>query len=247
MSTIAIIQARMGSSRLPGKVLLDIAGATLLERTAQRAARIPGVDQVVIATTDVALDDAIGGFCRERDWPCFRGSEPDVLDRYTRAARAFGAELVIRVTSDCPFLCVSEAGRLLAFHKERDADYSHNITVWGSGMPLGTGVEVFTRAALEASWSDGREPHHREHVDEYIYEHPERFRIEMITAPPELHRPEMRLTVDTEADLELVREIYRRLGEPGQGDVVALRDVIALLDAEPALLELNRDVVQKRY
>jgi spore coat polysaccharide biosynthesis protein SpsF (cytidylyltransferase family) len=198
------------------------------------------VDHTVVATSDLAQDDAIGELCVERGWLCFRGSEDDVLDRYYRAALAHEATHVVRVTADCPFLCAAESDRVIAHHLGTNADYSHNITVWGSGMPLGTGTEIFTLATLERSWREGREPHHREHVDEYVGDHPELFRIERVEAPPELRRPELRLTVDEPEDLELTRELYARLAEPFD-----LADVIRLLDASPELGELNRHVVQK--
>jgi spore coat polysaccharide biosynthesis protein SpsF len=226
---------------------MDLEGQSLLERVVERAQQIGGVDEVMVATTTGARDESIVDLCRKRRWKCYRGSEQDVLCRYVRAARIAGAEHVVRITADCPLICVSEAGRLLVHHHEHRADYSHNITVWGSGLPLGTGVEVFRRDALETSAREGLEPHHREHVDEYVYEHPERFRIEFITASSSLRRPEYRLTVDTLDDLELMREIYRRLEASRDGGLIRLIDVIALLDAEPELLEINRHVAQKRY
>ena len=226
---------------------MEVEGQPLLERVVERARRIDGVDEVMVATTPSAGDESIVDLCRRRGWTCYRGSEQDVLDRYVQAARIARAEHVVRITADCPLVCVSEAGRLLVHHHELRADYSHNITVWGSGLPLGTGVEVFTRHALEISWREGLEPHHREHVDEYVYEHPERFRIESTTASPGLRRPDYRLTVDTLDDLVLMREVHRRLGASKDGGMIRLIDVIALLDAEPALLEINQHVAQKRY
>lgn len=243
MSVVAIIQARVGSTRLHGKVLEPVANEPMLAHVFTRSRAIQGVDDVVVATTTRSEDDAIVDLCRDRRWPCFRGSEDDVLDRYFQAGVSVGAEHVVRITADCPLICPLEGARVVQRHRETGADYTHNITVWGSGMPLGTGVEVFTMQSLETSWQDGLEPHHREHVDEYVGEHPERFRIERVVAPPRLHRPELRLTVDTREDLALVREIYRSLYRAER--VFPLDDVIALVDANPKLLELNRRVVQK--
>jgi spore coat polysaccharide biosynthesis protein SpsF len=243
LSIVAVIQARMGSTRLPGKVLLDVSGEPLLFHVVARAEAMRQVDAVVVATSSLARDDAIEGLCQDRGWACFRGDEEDVLDRYYRAAQWATAEHVVRVTSDCPLVCVEEADRVIERHLEARSDYAHNITVWGGQTPLGTGVEIFTFDALEVSWREGQEPHHREHVDEYVGEHPERFHIEVVVASPALRRPELRLTVDTPDDLELVREIYRRLYHPGQ--VIPLAEVVSLLDANPRLTELNRHVVQK--
>jgi spore coat polysaccharide biosynthesis protein SpsF len=245
MSVAAIIQARMGSTRLPGKALCELAGEPMLAHVVRRAMTINHVDRVLVATTTAPVDDPIEVLCRSRGWFCFRGSEDDVLDRYYQAARSVDAAHVVRITSDCPLVCVDETGRLIAHHLASGADYTHNVTVWGSGMPLGTGSEVFTFESLAASWREGTAPHHREHVDEYVYEHPERFHIRMVTAPVRKRRPELRLTVDTPEDLELMRAIYGQLHRPQA--ITELQEVIWLLDRQPDLDEVNRHVVQKRY
>lgn len=244
MRVVALIQARMGSTRLPGKVLLDIAGRPALVHVVDRTRAIAGVDDVVVATSELVADDPIAELCEQLGWGCFRGSEEDVLDRYYRAATEWRADHVVRVTADCPLVCPVEAARVVSRQLEASADCTHNLTIFGSGMPLGTAVEVFSFAALEASWREGREPHHREHVDEFVYEQPERFRIELVPAPPRLRRPDYRLTVDTADDLELVRRIYEACS-PRLDGLVALSDVVALLDERPDLLALNAHVRQK--
>lgn len=243
MIVVAIVQARMGSTRLPGKVLEEIAGDFLLSHVVRRTLQMRLVDETVVATSDAEADEVIAALCDDRGWCCFRGSEADVLDRYVQAARAYNADHIVRVTADCPFICPHEADRVVARQLESGADYTHNITVWGSGMPLGTGTEIFTRATLERSWRDGHEAHYREHVDEYVGDHPKLFRIERVDAPPHLRRPDLRLTVDTPEDLLFAREVYARLYQPG--DIVGLASVIALLDKTPELVEINRHVVQK--
>jgi spore coat polysaccharide biosynthesis protein SpsF len=240
---VAIVQARMRSTRLPGKVLEDLAGEPMVAHVVTRARAATLVNEVVVATSDRPADDAVVALCAARGWASFRGSEEDVLDRYYRGAQAYDAAHVVRVTADCPLLCPVQLDRVLVLHLESGADYTHNITVWGSEMPLGTGAEVFTAAALATSWRDGHEPHHREHVDEYVGEHPELFRIERVLAPPGLRRPGLRLTVDTPEDLELVREVYVRLKRPG--DIIDLVDVVRLFDEEPKLAAINADVRQK--
>jgi spore coat polysaccharide biosynthesis protein SpsF (cytidylyltransferase family) len=244
MSVAAIIQARMGSTRLPGKVLADVAGDVLLAHVVARTRGTRLVDQTVVATTNAPGDDVIAALCDDRDWDCFRGSESDVLDRYYQAGLAYEADHIVRITADCPFVCPHEADRVIARHLDSRADYTHNITVWGSGMPLGTGTEIFTRSALARSWRDGHEAHHREHVDEYVGDHPELFAMERVDAPDHLRRPELRLTVDTPEDLLLVREVYGRLRRPGE--LIELADVIGLLDESPDLVDINRHVVQKK-
>jgi spore coat polysaccharide biosynthesis protein SpsF len=239
---VAIIQARMGSTRLPGKILLPLAGRPLLEHVVERGRAVAGVDEVIVATSGLDRDDPVRRLGAERGWRVFSGSEADVLDRFYRAAVEAGAAHVMRLTADCPLLCVTEAARLVAQHVASGADYSHNITVWGSGLPLGTGTEIFTFATLEASFRDGHEAHHREHVDEYVYEHPERFRIESLAAPEALRRPSFRLTVDTPEDMALMTAIYDRLH---RGRLIALADVVALLDGEPGMLGLNEKIQQR--
>jgi spore coat polysaccharide biosynthesis protein SpsF len=241
-NVVAIVQTRMGSTRLPGKVLLPIVGEPMLAHVVERARAVPGIGEVVVATSTEAADDRIAELCAARDWACFRGSEEDVLDRYYQAALAYKADHVLRVTADCPLLEIEQTGAVVERHLESGADYTHNITVWGSGMPLGTGAEIFTLTCLETSWRDGREPHHREHVDEYVGDHPELFRMERVDAPEALRRPELRLTVDTPDDLALVRAVYDRFPS---GTLPAVAEVIALLDENPELTELNRHVVQK--
>jgi spore coat polysaccharide biosynthesis protein SpsF (cytidylyltransferase family) len=243
VTVATIVQARMGSTRLPGKVLQKIAGEPLLAHIVARCDAITRSDMTVVATSTAAGDDAIAEEGARRGWSVFRGSEADVLDRYVEAARETGADHVIRVTADCPLVAPDEADRVIARHLEGDADYTHNVTVFGGGTPLGTGVEAFTFEALEASWRDGHEPHHREHVDEYVAEHPERFRHVVVVASPAVRRPELRLTIDTPEDMELIRAIYDRLYVPGS--IVSLRAAIELLDAEPELLEINRHIKQK--
>lgn len=206
----------MGSTRLPGKVLADLCGQPVLAHVVERATAIPGVDGVVVATSDLDRDDVIVDMARAQGWAWARGSESDVLDRYYRVATEHGADHVVRVTADCPLLDYSQAGEVVHRHSLDGNDYTHNLTVWGSGMPLGTGVEILTFRALERSWREGDQPHHREHVDEYIGDHPELFRIGLVEAPSPLRRPSYRLTLDTEEDLALLREIFSSLHVDGQ-------------------------------
>jgi spore coat polysaccharide biosynthesis protein SpsF len=234
---VAIVQARLGSTRLPGKVLLDVCGEPLLARSVVRAQATSRVDDVVVATTTQDEDDEVERLCALRAWHCFRGSVDDVLDRYYRAAREAGADHVVRITADDPFVAEQQVDELVAKHVATGADFTHNLTVWGAEMPLGTGAEVFTWGALEASWTDGREPHHREHVDEYVSEQRARFRFEMVPAPPELARPDVRLTVDRSEDLELVRAIHERAQQRDRP--VPLREALDLIDGDGRVRALH--------
>jgi spore coat polysaccharide biosynthesis protein SpsF len=241
--TIIIIQARMTSTRLPGKVMLPLMGRPMLQHIVERSKAIIGVDDVVIATSDDHSDDPLAHLCEEQRWACFRGSLGDVLDRYYKAALTYEAKSIGRVTSDCPFLCFNEASRLLAHHQTAEADYSHNLTVWGSGMPLGTGTEFFTMDALRRSWELGHEPKHREHVDEWVGDNRSQLRFETLAAPSELRRPDLRLTVDKPEDFELTSKIYESLYSEGR--LFSVHDVIAFLDLHPELTEINAHIEQK--
>jgi len=240
---VGVVQARTGSIRLPGKVLRPIAGMPLLAHVVARAQAMAGLDLVVVATSTSPGDDEIDALCRANGWPCFRGDENDVLRRYTDASRWADADHVMRITADCPLVCPIEGQRVIDRHLKRGADFTHNVTIWGSGMPLGTGVELFTRATLERSDAEGRAPHHREHVDEWAGDHRDDLVFECVPAPPELARPGLRLTIDTAADLLLIRTIHDELRLPP--DQISLTNVVALLDRRPDLAQINAHIPQK--
>ena len=234
--SVAIIQARMGSSRLPGKVLMDLAGYPVLFHVVQRSSQM-GTDLVLVATSSRPADDPIANLCDHHAWPCFRGSEEDLLDRYYQAAREYDAEHVIRVTADNPLVCPTQARVVLSHHLSESADYTHM-----EGLPLGASVEVIFFPALERAWREARRPEEREHVTPYLYKSG-LFKQERLHAPVELRAPELRLTVDEQDDLELMRRIYARLYH--EDDIISLNDVVALLRSEPALALLNAHVVQR--
>jgi spore coat polysaccharide biosynthesis protein SpsF len=232
-----IIQARMGSTRLPGKVLMDLRGRTVLARVVGRLRRATRVDEIVVATTDCVADDAIVRECSRLGVSTFRGSEVDVLDRYYQAARLFAAGIVVRITSDCPVIdpqLVDET--ICIFHQQR-GDYASNA--FPRTYPRGLDTEVFTIAALEQAWRDAREPYEREHVTPYFYEHPELFRL--VSQRGQIDYSQYRWTLDTAEDLELLHTIYARFDD---GDF-SWSDAIQLMEREPELAELNSHVVQK--
>nr|WP_281427630.1 spore coat protein [Azospirillum formosense] len=189
------MQARMGSTRLPGKVLRPLDGIPMLDRIVAKLDREADF-QLVVATGDLPGDDPVAAHAEALRVPVFRGSSLDVLDRYYRCALRFGFTQVIRATADNPFVDVEEGERLLRRHLADRADYSLTID-----LPLGVGLEVFTFPALARSWLEGHAPHHREHVNEYILENPEVFRITRVLAPEPKKARGLRLTVDTAVDL----------------------------------------------
>jgi spore coat polysaccharide biosynthesis protein SpsF len=196
VSVGVIIQGRMGSARLPGKVLKPIAGKALLDHVLGRLLLLKYPVQVVVATSSLPQDDAIAQHCQSRGVTVFRGSETDVLDRYYQCAKENNFGHVVRLTADNPFTDIEELQRLIVQHLARHNDYTHSF----GSMPLGVGSEIFTFAALERSAQEGHAPNHREHVNEYIQEHPEMFRIGVLEIPAAKQNPDLRLTVDTDDD-----------------------------------------------
>lgn len=239
MKVTAIIQARMGSTRLAGKVLEDLGGETVLARVVNRTRRAKRVDDVVIATTAQPSDDVIVGLCQERGWPVFRGSEEDVLDRYYRAALAFGADVVVRVTSDCPLIEPAIIDRVVSEFLSQRPKLEYVSNSLERTFPLGLDVEVMSFEALEKAWQEDRNPAWREHVTPYIWHHPERFRIRNVASDTDYSY--MRWTVDTIEDLTFVRKIYEHF----QDDGFSWKEVLRLLEKHPEWLEINRHVKQK--
>ncbi len=238
MKIVTVIQARMGSTRLPGKVLEDIGGRSMLARVIERAARSRYAHSVMVATTTLDRDDPIVRVCADLDVPVSRGSEDDVLDRYYRAACQANAGAVVRVTSDCPLLDPGVMDRVIGAFLEAKPDYASNTVQ--RHYPRGLDTEVFTMAALETAWREATESHHRTHVTPYFYLSPDRFRVHLVTGQEDHSRH--RWTVDTPEDLKLVREIYDRLGHDGG---FTWTDVLELLHQHPHLVAINAHVEQK--
>jgi spore coat polysaccharide biosynthesis protein SpsF len=210
----------------------------MLARCFNRVRRAQGIDEVVVATTTQPADDAIEQLCRECEWPCFRGSEDDVLDRYYQAARVFKADIVIRITSDCPLIDPEIVGRAVSefINLAPDIDYLYNILPQGD-FPRGLDVEVVSFDVLKQIWRLDNNPAWREHVTPFITQHPEMFKVhEVIT-----DLPQIRWTVDTPEDLELVSNIFNYFGH----DHFSSQDVLSALEENPQWAELNRHVKQK--
>lgn len=238
LRVVGIIQARMGSTRLPGKVLRNLAGKPMLLRVVQRTCRARRLNEIVVATTTSQKDDSIVDLCRANDWPSFRGSESDVLDRYLEAARTYDADAVARITSDCPLIdpeIIDEAVRVFICGQW---DYVSNI-LEPRTYPRGLDVEILTIAALERAWKEDGNPAWREHVTPYISRHPQRFRLHGLVNDRDYSY--MRWTVDTPADLEFMRKIFDHFGN----DRFGWKDVLHLLDARPEWLQINQDIQQK--
>ena len=236
---IAIVQARTGSTRLPRKVLSDLVGRTMLERVVERIVRAAQVDGVVVATTSLAEDDAIVTLCQRRGWNSYRGVAEDVLDRYHEAAGAFGADVVVRITSDCPLIDPDILDSVVAcLLGDRHIDYASN-TLPPRTYPRGLDVEAFRAEALDEAWQEDTNPASREHVTPFIYGHPDQFRLAAVHNEEDFSH--VRWTVDTADDLRVVEWIYRSFVDQH----FSWRDALELVMRNPSVLEWNRHVVQK--
>ena len=234
MTTLAIIQARMGSARLPGKMLMDLAGRPVLAHVVAAARAIAGVDKVVVATSVEVGDDALAQWCDDHDVACFRGSEKDVLERFTGAARAHGADVVLRLTGDCPLLDPEIAGQVLALLIEGGADYASNVDP--ASWPDGLDCEAMTMAALETAAAEARRPSDREHVTPFLRNTKARFStLNLTCSVPGLARH--RWTLDKADDLAFLEKVAAHL--PGDRPV-SMTAVLAILRDHPELVHGNR-------
>jgi spore coat polysaccharide biosynthesis protein SpsF len=239
MKIVAIIQARMGSTRLPGKVLMDLAGQTVLERVVRRVQRAALIGKVEIATTISPSDDKIADLAKQIGVLAFRGSEEDVLDRYWQASQKCDAEVVVRITSDCPVIDPELIDETIRTFLDQQADYASNSIT--PTYPRGLDTEVFTVAALERAWKNAVNHYEREHVTPYFYEHPELFRLASLNNKIDYSRH--RWTLDTPEDLKLMRAIYDHFANH---DHFSWKEILELVEREPALSALNAHVRQKQ-
>lgn len=237
-NVVCIIQARMGSERLPGKVLKDLVGKPMLEHIVNRLYQATEIDTVVVATSTKDIDNVILEFCQQRGIQVFRGSEKDVLDRYFQSARQYQSDVVIRVTADCPLVDFEGIDVLIRELIHRQIDY---VGFDSTRLPRGLTGEVFTFETLKLTHETAHHPYEREHVTIHMYEHPEKFRVAVLEPPSWMHRPNFRLTVDTQEDLDLIRRIYETIGS----EIVDLRKVIELMDKHPELVAINGHIEQK--
>ena len=205
---MAFLQARMGSSRLPGKVLLRIQGKSILERAIWRLQAARTLDAVVVLTTSLAEDDQILQEAQRLGTAVYRGPELDVLGRFQQAAERFGPRIVVRATADNPLIDVGSVDRIVRALKSSDLDYCME-----DQLPVGAATEAITAGALRRSALEATEPRHREHVTLYVKEHPEKFRIAFLAPPDALCSPGLRLTVDTPEDFISVEDFIQALPE----------------------------------
>ncbi len=260
---VAIIQGRMNSSRLPGKILADIAGQPMLTRVYVRASRARTLDEVIFATTTDASDDPVAEYCTLSGIPLMRGSQFDVLDRYYQAAKESKADVVVRITADCPLIDAELIDDVVktVISDQSSVNSEFNFAAnrlpppWGRTYPIGLDVEACTFKVLEKAWKDAKEPQQREHVMPYFYEgvkliterrtlqtgtSPRGFRIALLNHVTDFG--DYRWTVDTPEDLDFVRQVYSRFD--GRDDFT-WKEVLELVHNEPQLMEVNAGVQHK--
>lgn len=239
VNIVCIIQARMGSTRLPGKVLKKISGKTILYYVVERIKKSKLIDGIVIATTTNSNDDVIVKEAENLKVDYFRGSEDDVLSRYYFASKKFNADIIIRITSDCPLIDPTIIDTVIIKHIESKADYTANTIE--RTYPRGFDVEIFNMNILNETYKNATEKYQREHVTLYILENSEKYKLINVKAEGKLNRPDIRVTIDKKEDYKLISKILKHFKNIDFG----IEDVIDLLNEKPELLEINKDIKQK--
>lgn len=237
MKTIVIIQARMGSSRLPGKILKKLGDVDVLTYDIKRCRAIQGVSEVIVATSNLPQDDPIAKWCEMNQVAFFRGSEDDVLDRYVQCSKMYKPDYVMRVTSDCPFVDYEMASEIVSLMEKEQKD----IVLMNGELPRGLAVELISYESLLRIHEIGIEPRHREHVTYYAYEFPQEFNAVTYNVPTNRMAPELRITLDTVEDYELISAVAKHFNNP----LVASSEVISYLRETPNVAKLNAHIEQK--
>ena len=241
MSVVAVIQARMGSSRLPGKVLKDISGKPMLWHVVNRLRYSKLINKIVVATSVNKKDDVIEKFCKENNIDFYRGSEKDVLDRYYQTAILYKADYVVRITADCPLIDPQVVDKVISGYLRNVNTFDGANNTIDRTYPRGLDVEIVSFSALEKCWKSANKDYQREHVMVYIYECEKIFKLHSVKNSRDLSH--FRWTVDEEADLRFVREVYNRLYQEER--VFFMEDVLKVLGEDPYLRKINKDIRQK--
>ncbi|MFF2178490.1 cytidylyltransferase domain-containing protein [Lysinibacillus sp. NPDC058147] len=237
MKIITIIQARIGSSRLPGKVLKPLNDSDVLSYVVKRCRQINGVTEVIVATSNLPQDDAIAEWCETNRVTYYRGSEQDVLDRYVQAAKPYSPDYVMRVTSDCPFVDYELANDLVTLIKEQQVDVI-DIEI---ALPRGLAVEIISYDALYRIHEISTEERHREHVTYYAYEYMLEFTRATYTPKEAIQVPMLRITLDTDEDYSLCQAVAHHFNDP----LVKSSEVVRYLQENPDIAKLNAHIEQK--
>ena len=238
---LCVIQARTGSTRLPGKVLFPIKNKPMIAHTIDRLKKSKRIDQIVLATTNLAEDRVLLDLATTLKVESFAGSENDVLDRFYQAGKRYPADVIVRCTGDCPVIDWQVTDRVIDQHLKHGNDYTSNTVT--RSYPRGLDTEVIQFKALERSAKEAKLLHEREHVTPYLYQHPEFFSIEQVEAEKNRWQPDLRLTVDTQEDFDFMVKIFDFLYD--QNPFFLVDDILSLINQKPQLKEINRHVRQK--
>lgn len=244
MKRVAIIQARTGSTRLPGKVLLPLGGTTVLGCVVDRLQACTQIAEIVVATTTLAGDDAVESEAARLKVGAFRGASDDVLERFCAAAQACGADIVVRITADCPLIDGALVDCMMMTFDERQPECDYLSNTIARTFPRGLDAEIFTYAALKKAAEEADEPYQREHVTPYLYQHPELFAISQYTDPAGEDHSSMRWTLDTPEDFTFLQAVYAACPHGSPRDITTA-EVLNALARDPTLLNINRHVRQK--
>ena len=239
---VASIEARVGSSRLPGKVLKEILGKPILQLMVERVRAARLVNEIVIATSVNPRDDALAELAKKLGVKCFRGSEDDVLARVLGAAQFAGADHIVELWGDTPLIDPVIIDQAIDFYLQNDFDCVG--TCLDKTFPWGMSLLIFPTKILAEVDQKTRDPVDRENVSTYIYEHPDIYKIGHLPCPPGILRPEIRLTVDEQADFDLVTQIFTHFQD--QHPYFTTKEILNFLDTHPQLKEINRQVKQKK-
>ena len=245
MRPVAIVQARLGSTRLPGKILMPLRGKPMLWHIVHRVRSTPSIAEVVVATTDEARDEPVVAFCQSAGIPCFAGSETDVLDRFYQTAKQHRADPVLRITGDCPLADPGVIERVLALFAT--GKFDHVGVATGAGalhetqgrFPDGLDAECFSFAALERAWKEATATSDREHVTPYIWREPGRFRVG--TLRPDADYSQLRWTVDNADDFRFISRVYDALYSESR--VFGMEDVLRFLAEHPDASNINQAAI----
>lgn len=233
-----IIQARMSSTRLPGKSMKTLSGKPLLWHVIDRVSRSRKAKRIIVATSTQSEDDAIEKFCRESGTACYRGSLDNVLERYYEAARVYGVETIVRITADCPLIDPEIIDRCVSSFEQSGADYVSNVAPGPRTFPRGLDTEVFSFSVLEKAYRQGREPYEQEHVTPYIVENKRgEFSIGQTVVADEAYAGNFRLVVDYPADYAVLQKLYDVFYEDGA--IISVPAVIEFLRTHPDLASRN--------
>lgn len=236
---LIIIQARLGSTRLPGKVLRKVADRELLDIQIERIKKTNCHDKIVVATSTLETDDPIDEFCRSRGVDCFRGDEQDVLLRYYECAKHYQAKTIIRLTADCPLICSQTIDQVYSLHIEKESDYTANTVPWeNSFFPNGSDVEIFSFNTLEKTHQQAEKQQDREHVTFYMWQNPELFKTNQLKR--EVNLSSFRYTVDYPQDLLVVEFVVKKLKNEGLEGTV--KEITDLIESSEEIKKINEGI-----